>query len=110
MRGIGHHLQLYEAIYRAVQNHGLHVQYSSNDALRLFIHQLMALAFFPKWVMSIHYSELKHKSAVHSLSWTIFQHSVKGSRIGWPAFWWSKEDGNQHMVCSLLYALKEELW
>ena len=51
-----------QAIWRAVQNHGLQVQYSSNDALRLFIRQLMALAFLPEWEISIYYSELKqHK-------------------------------------------------
>ena len=48
-------------IWRAVQNHGLQIQYTANDELRLFIRRLMALAFLPEWEISIYYTELKQR-------------------------------------------------
>ena len=61
-----------QATWKAVQNHGLQAEYTSNNELRFFISQLMALAFLPKWEISIHYAELKQQNPAHSLSWIVF--------------------------------------
>ncbi len=37
------------------------MQYTTSDSLRLFIRQLMALAFLPEWEISSHYSELQQR-------------------------------------------------
>ncbi len=50
-----------QEIWRAIQSHGLQVQYTTSDSLRLFIRHLMALAFLPEWEISIHYSELQQR-------------------------------------------------
>ena len=50
-----------QAIWKAVQNHGLQAEYTSNDEFRFFIRQLMTLAFSPEWEISIYYTELKQQ-------------------------------------------------
>ena len=47
------------AIWKAVKNHGLQSEYTSNNELRFFIRQLMA--FLQEWEIFIYYAELKQQ-------------------------------------------------
>ena len=47
-----------QAIWRKVQSPGNQIEYLHNDQIRVFIREMMALAFIPEWEVSIGFQSL----------------------------------------------------
>ena len=77
--------------------------YTSNDELRFFIRQLMALAFLPELEISIHYTELKQQkpSTLPQLDSLLsyFENTWLGGGQFSPALWSVfEQDGNRQII------------